>query len=272
MKKPFLTRALALTGVALLAGMYILAFVFSLMKSETAQTMFRAALGCTILIPVFLYLVLMVARAVRPGKSAEIDAVVFDLGKVLLDFPWDTYTGEQELSPEAKDVILNKIAPSTLWYEFDVNLRPFEDIVKEFVALAPEFEKEIRQVVEHEQDCIEKFWYTDDLIKTLKNRGYKVYYLSNWTKEWYEELKDSRMDFIKQMDGGVFSFDAHLAKPDPAIYKRLLEQYKLNPGRCIFIDDMEANTKAAQKLGMAAITFTDYPDMVEKLAAVGVMV
>ena len=83
MKQP--KRILALLGAVLLAGMYVCTLVFALMKSELAQTLFRASLGCTILVPVLLYAFLLAARMLRPAKSPLVDNVIFDLGNVLKD-------------------------------------------------------------------------------------------------------------------------------------------------------------------------------------------
>ena len=66
-------QVLAIIAIVLLLGMYVAAFVLAFMKSEHAQILFRAALGATILVPVLLYLVLMVARMLKPAKSAVID-------------------------------------------------------------------------------------------------------------------------------------------------------------------------------------------------------
>ena len=64
MKK--MKQILAITAVILLVGMYVAAFIFSFMDGELGTALFRAALGATILVPVFCYLVLMVVRAAKP--------------------------------------------------------------------------------------------------------------------------------------------------------------------------------------------------------------
>lgn len=86
-------RALALGGAVILGSMYVLTLVFALMKSDLAQALFRGALALTFIVPVLLYMILMMAKVLKPKKSEVIDAVIFDIGKVLTDFPWDTYTG-----------------------------------------------------------------------------------------------------------------------------------------------------------------------------------
>lgn len=60
------------------------------------------------------------------------------------------------------------------------------------------------------------------------------------------------------MDGGIFSCDVKHIKPDKAIYKELCSTYHIKPEECIFVDDNEANVKAAMEFGMRAIQFTRY--------------
>ena len=91
-------QVLAIVGIVLLAGMYVSAFVLAFQKSPQAQFFFRLAIGATILVPVLLYLILMVARMVRPQKSAVVDSLVFDLGKVLVDWPWEECAAEMGIS------------------------------------------------------------------------------------------------------------------------------------------------------------------------------
>ena len=60
------------------------------------------------------------------------------------------------------------------------------------------------------------------------------------------------------MDGGIFSCDVHLLKPDPAIYQTCLEQYQLTAGHCLFIDDRKDNCEAAQKFGIHTVHFQTF--------------
>lgn len=83
MKK--LKRILAIVGIVLILSMYVLAFVTAFMKSDNAAALFRGAIACTIIVPVFLYLVMMVARLVSPQKSSEVDAVIIHDAHVLHD-------------------------------------------------------------------------------------------------------------------------------------------------------------------------------------------
>ena len=268
MKK--MKRILALAAVVLLAGMYVLTLIFALMKSEHAQAMFRGALGCTILIPVLLYLILMVARSLHPHKSPVIDVLIFDVGKVLLDFPWEEHYDNMAVPEKDRDRVRRIISSSPLWDEFDLNNEPYEVIAGKIAALVPEYADAIKEMIMNVDDCVSIFWYTEDLLKALRRQGYKAYYLSNWNHRWTDRLLARGVPDIRKMtDGGIWSCDIHKSKPDPAIYNALFERYHITPSRAVFIDDSEENVKAAQKLGCAGIVFTGYNDLCEKLDSLG---
>ena len=70
-------RILAIVAIVLLLGMYVITFIFALGKSEAAGAFFRGSLAMTIIVPILLYAFLLVAKVLRPSKSAMIDAVIF---------------------------------------------------------------------------------------------------------------------------------------------------------------------------------------------------
>lgn len=76
-------RIAALIGVILLLGMYVVAFVLSFMRSPAAEVWFRGALGCTIIVPVFIYIVMLMAKVLKPKRSELFDGVIFADNHVL---------------------------------------------------------------------------------------------------------------------------------------------------------------------------------------------
>ena len=65
-------------------------------------------------------------------------------------------------------------------------------------------------------------------MKKLKQDGYKIYYLSNWGKWHFEKMVDiGVIDFLDLFDGGIVSYQVNMSKPDPKIYKALLNKYKI---------------------------------------------
>ena len=91
------------------------------------------------------------------------------------------------------------------------------------------------------------------MIKKLKKR-YRIYALTNHTKEWFAYQKD-KYNYNAIFSGTVTSFEAGSAKPNIIIYKKLLETYKLIPEECLLIDDQEENLIPAQKLGIKTIHY-----------------
>lgn len=83
----------------------------------------------------------------------------------------------------------------------------------------------------------------------------RLYFLSNMPAP-YARVLERRHDFIGWFDGGIFSGDVQLAKPQPEIYRLLESRHGLAPERTVFIDDMHANVEAARGLGWQAIHCT----------------
>ena len=90
------------------------------------------------------------------------------------------------------------------------------------------------------------------LLPELKKRGFRLYYLSNFPLDIFEEVS-TEYYFFKYFDGGLISAEAKFSKPDIGIYNILNKKYSLVPKECLFIDDIEVNVRAAQALGMKGI-------------------
>ena len=93
------------------------------------------------------------------------------------------------------------------------------------------------------------------VLRELKDRGYRVYALTNWSAETFP-LAQKHYDFLTWFNGIIMSGEEKLVKPDPMIYSRLLERYQLTASNCVFIDDNAANISKAADLGFETILFT----------------
>ena len=110
-----------------------------------------------------------------------------------------------------------------------------------------------------------------ELVRKLKSRGYCVYYLSNIPEDVLDFLTER--DLKGLFDGGVASCDVHINKPDPRIYKALLDKYQLKAGESVFIDDRLENVQAAFRLGFAGIQMKDsVGTLVRSLATCSVVI
>ena len=87
------------------------------------------------------------------------------------------------------------------------------------------------------------------LLPELKKRGLRLYFLSNFPGDIFEEIR-SGYYFFKYFDGGIISAEVNLSKPDIRIYRALIDKYSLIPEESLFIDDIEVNVMAAKETGM----------------------
>ena len=94
------------------------------------------------------------------------------------------------------------------------------------------------------------------LIRELKARGYGVYGLTNWSRETFPLVRD-RYPVFRLLDGYVVSGEEMTMKPDPALYRILLDRYGLRGEECIFIDDNPRNAAGGVSLGIRGIVFHD---------------
>jgi len=78
-----------------------------------------------------------------------------------------------------------------------------------------------------------------------------------------------RFDFLRDFDGVVVSGEEGLVKPDPAIFKLLIQRFKLTPSRSLFVDDSQANIDTAQALGFQVHHFTRPELLPPHLTALG---
>ena len=188
-------------------------------------------------------------------QNTEITTVIFDLGDVLVSANIKDYlVADPEVPNEIVDELLK------LWFidkdEVDdtMDLDTYREIVNKRMGV--EFSKYIPKLFKYNVDCVTAFDYTIPMIQDLKDKGYKVYYLSNWSAWTHDLLQEAgKFDFLKLMDGGVFSYDVGYMKPDEEIYKILINKYKINPEEAVFFDDREENIEAANKLGIHGVHF-----------------
>jgi putative hydrolase of the HAD superfamily len=102
----------------------------------------------------------------------------------------------------------------------------------------------------------------------LKQRGLLTGILSNMGDNVLDNMKRT-FDWLDRFDVLVWSYQLHMAKPDPAIYRHLLKQLGTRPEETLFLDDRQVNVEAAHALGMPALEFSTVERLRTDLVAHG---
>lgn len=109
-----------------------------------------------------------------------------------------------------------------------------------------------------------------DLVTRLKGEPEtRIYGLTNWSMETFPKARQ-RFGVLRLIDDYVVSGDAGMVKPNPAIFRLLLDRFGLRAEECIFIDDNPANVEAASGLGLRGILFRDASQLEETIRALPV--
>ena len=193
--------------------------------------------------------------------------IIFDFGSVLVDWNPERLYGPYFNDDAKMRYFLTEICPHAWNAQADAG-RSTAEITEERVAVHPEWEKEIRMYFGQWIKMMgEQIPGMQELVEELKNRGYRLYGLTNWSAETFPLVKDNYPVF-RLLDGIVVSGEEKIAKPDPGIFRILLQRYGLKPEECLFIDDNPKNVSTGESLGIRGLVFTSAAALRSRLAEV----
>lgn len=180
--------------------------------------------------------------------------IIFDFGGVILsdsfqDLIEQEFKGEQEIP-----LYLVNLHDLPLWKAWNKGLLTRQQVIEE--ASLKYGHEVVARLINFFLNPGRRFIQESiDALYHLKTRGYRLYMLSNMSKDVYETFVVPHPEIFSQFDGMCLSFQIGMVKPEPEIYEYFLKHYKLNPLECVFIDDRHANLDAAQKFGIATIHY-----------------
>lgn len=198
-----------------------------------------------------------------PYTRLMVKNIIFDIGNVLATFQPRDFLYELFHDDQIVDCFFD-VFFQELWHKYDQGLYSLEDMISLGIKELPNYENEIRFMMNEWVNYVRPIDSSMQIIKTYKEKGYHLFILSNIPEDSYLYLKNN-FDFIQKMDGGIYSYQDLLIKPDKRIYELLLMRYSLNANESLFIDDKLENIEAASSLGFQTIHCTDYHELPRKI-------
>ncbi len=180
------------------------------------------------------------------------------MGNVILDYKPEKMTRCYTDDEEAVKILTHELFSNKEWILLDEGLIDESQAYKGICKRIPErlypLCAEILMTWHEHFLPIES---TYPVVKELKDRGYKLYTLTNAAERFRVYYLNNPA--FELMDGFVVSAEEKLLKPDRRIYQVLLDRYNLKAEECFFIDDSAANIEGAAKLGIRGLVFDGDP-------------
>lgn len=195
--------------------------------------------------------------------APAIDAVLFDLGGVLIDWnPRHVYREHFGRDEAAMEDFIARVVPMAWNHEMDAG-KPFDDAVRERQALFPEHADLIALWRDRWPDMLGgPIEPTVELLRDLRAAGRRVLALTNWSAETFP-IARARYGFFDWFEAIFVSGEERLAKPDLQFFELAMTRGALVPSRTLFIDDNLANIEAARSLGFDTHRFVE-PDALRR--------
>jgi putative hydrolase of the HAD superfamily len=181
--------------------------------------------------------------------------VIFDAGGVLLEWNPPRVIAQLYPDPQVQAEIREYIFEHPDWHEYDRGTISASDAAAHFSKLSGRSTAEVEKLLRATAESLRPIDGTIRLLEELAAARVNLYLLSNMPVSTFEILIE-RHRFFSHFTQLVISGAILLLKPEPAIYKHLVDTTGIVPAESVFIDDLTRNVIAARESGLHAIQFT----------------
>lgn len=183
--------------------------------------------------------------------------IILDIGGVLFD---DSKENTEKVLNKNCDLIYKNAYSNDGFRNCLLGYKTVDEHIKSLVNVN-DFE-DIKYILSKENLKTSYPLMKDNLeyVKKLKEQGYKIYLLTNITEDSYNYINEL-ININSIFDGGIYSYQEHLIKPNPDIYNLIIERFNLNKEETIFFDDKQKNIIAAQNEGIKGVVFKSIEDI-----------
>jgi len=198
------------------------------------------------------------------------EAVIFDLGKVLLHFDW--MRAAQKLAPCSRvpaEEMLKSLDHSQLLIDYEtgrLSSREFFQRAREIIGFSGTFE----EFTPLFSDIFSEIPALIELHAELRRRGIRTYILSNTNELAVEHIR-IHYPFFAHFDGYVYSYEHQSMKPEPKLYEVAEQMSGCRGAQLLYIDDLPRNTDAGKARGWQVILQEDPAKTVAAVRQTGLL-
>ncbi|WP_375291481.1 HAD family hydrolase [Qipengyuania sp.] len=199
--------------------------------------------------------------------------IVFDIGNVLVT--WDSLAIVQAAFGLEGDTAAERrralFVTTDIWLALNRGEMSVEDTKRAYMAEGLMDADEAERFFVAVYDSFAPIAGTEALMRRLKDAGFRLFALTDNVHEIVAHLKDTHR-FWPLFEGATVSAEVGLLKPDPLIYRHLLDSHDLEAEETVFFDDIPRNVEGARDAGIQAFLFTTAEQAEADLASLGIAV
>ena len=201
-------------------------------------------------------------------SSSKIKNIIFDFGGVVMDWNQRYYFKNYFKNDEKMEFFLKNIATDE-WNAEQDRGRSLAEGTEILVEKHPTWETEIRAFYDNWTTMLKgDIPENVEALRKLAETDFELFGLTNWSAETFPYALE-HYDFFELFDGKiVVSGEEKLIKPNPEIWKVLLNRYQIKAEESIFIDDNVKNIEVAKNLGFKVIHCIPNINLLEEISLI----
>jgi putative hydrolase of the HAD superfamily len=200
--------------------------------------------------------------------------IVFDFGAVL--FSWQpraliqAHFPQYAQSQERIVALAHGVFGHADWHDFDRGLLTVDEVTRRTASRLQLDDAALRALIDGVAERLKPMPETLAVLTQLRSlraqqpEHFHLYFLSNMPQP-YARFLEQKHKFVQWFDGGIFSADVHLIKPEAAIYALLEQRHGLAASQTVLIDDLASNVEGAKARGWHGIQFSSATQLRDEL-------
>lgn len=202
--------------------------------------------------------------------TSQLNAVVFDIGGVLID--WDPRHLYAKLIDDRRELdwFLTNVVTHDWHFQHDAG-RSVTETVPELSARFPRYAGLIGlygpRWLETIAGPVPGVW---PLVEALAARGVPLFAITNFSAEFFPPFREA-YPVMRHFRDVVVSGEEKVMKPERRLYDIAMARFGLTPGEALFVDDRADNVTASEAVGLVGHHFTDATRLEAALVAAGLL-